>query len=145
MPRSARSASASTNPPSVRCSPFAQTRARLNGHAADLGPGVCLTPPLSYMEFLNLWKDATLTLTDSGGLQEETTALGVPCVTLRENTERPCTISEGTNLLAGTERAAILKAADQALAMKAGGRVPRLWDGKSAERIAEHLAGVFGQ
>ena len=117
-----------------------RTRARLNGHAADLGPGVCLTPPLSYMEFLNLWKDATLTLTDSGGLQEETTALGVPCVTLRENTERPITVEEGTNVLAGTDPARIAAAVSRVLRGEGKrGRRPELWDGRAAERIVEVL------
>ncbi len=69
----------------------------------DMGPRVTLVGPQSYMEFLNLWKDARMVLTDSGGMQEETTALGVPCITLRENTERPITIDEGTNVLAGTD------------------------------------------
>jgi UDP-N-acetylglucosamine 2-epimerase (non-hydrolysing) len=104
-----------------------------------------LCDPLGYLDFMRLQASARLVLTDSGGVQEETTVLGVPCVTLRENTERPCTISEGTNFLAGTERAAVMKAVEQALAMKVDGRVPRLWDGRSAERIADHLAGVLAQ
>ncbi len=123
-----------------------RTRQRLKDSGLSPDPArFTLCDPLGYLDFMKLQACARLVLTDSGGVQEETTVLGVPCVTLRENTERPCTISEGTNLLAGTEPAAILKAADQALAMKAGGRVPRMWDGKSAERIADHLAGVFGQ
>jgi UDP-N-acetylglucosamine 2-epimerase (non-hydrolysing) len=123
-----------------------RTRARLKD--AGLVPDASrwlLCEPLGYLDFMRLQASARLVLTDSGGVQEETTVLGVPCVTLRENTERPCTISEGTNLLAGTERAAIVKATEQALAMKPEGRVPRFWDGKSAERIADHLAGVFAQ
>jgi UDP-N-acetylglucosamine 2-epimerase (non-hydrolysing) len=117
-----------------------RTRARLNGHAADLGPRVCLTPPLSYMEFLNLWKDAAVTLTDSGGLQEETTALGVPCVTLRENTERPITVDQGTNVLAGTDPARIHEAVASVLRGEGKrGRRPELWDGRAAERIVEVL------
>jgi UDP-N-acetylglucosamine 2-epimerase len=68
-----------------------------------LGPNISLLPPLAYMEFLNLWKDAAVVLTDSGGIQEETTALGVPCVTLRETTERPVTVSDGTNALTGID------------------------------------------
>ena len=104
-----------------------------------------LCDPLGYFDFMRLQASARVVLTDSGGVQEETTVLGVPCVTLRENTERPCTISEGTNLLAGTERGAILKATAQALTMKPQGRVPRFWDGRSAERIRDHLAGVFAQ
>ncbi len=79
-------------------------------------------------------------LTDSGGLQEETTALGIPCLTLRENTERPITVEEGTNVLVGVDPGRIVAAAREALS-GAGktGRVPALWDGKAAERIAEVL------
>jgi len=117
-----------------------RTRARLNGHARDLGPRVCLTPPLSYMEFLHLWQDAAVALTDSGGLQEETTALGVPCVTLRENTERPITIEEGTNVLAGTDPARIRAAVSTVLRGEGKrGRRPALWDGRAAERIVDVL------
>ncbi|MFA7666139.1 MAG: UDP-N-acetylglucosamine 2-epimerase (non-hydrolyzing), partial [Burkholderiaceae bacterium] len=78
-----------------------RTRAQLEKGGHDLGPSIVLTRPLSYMDFLNLWKDARLILTDSGGLQEETTALGIHCLTLRENTERPVTVDEGTNTLVG--------------------------------------------
>ncbi len=123
-----------------------RTRQRLTD--AGLAPDASrwtLCDPQGYFDFLRLQASARLVLTDSGGVQEETTVLGVPCVTLRENTERPCTISEGTNLLAGTERGAILAASEQAMKMTASGRVPRFWDGRSAERIAEHLAGVLSQ
>lgn len=106
----------------------------------EMGPAVTILPPLAYMDFLNLWKDARVVLTDSGGLQEETTALGVPCITLRENTERPITISEGTNVLAGTDPDAIRDAAEDVLNSRTKlGRHPALWDGKSAERITEIL------
>jgi UDP-N-acetylglucosamine 2-epimerase (non-hydrolysing) len=92
-----------------------------------------------------LWKDARLVLTDSGGLQEETTALGVPCVTLRENTERPITIEEGTNVLAGTDPDAILGAAREVLEGRAKkGNRPELWDGKAAQRIVDLLVSVHG-
>jgi UDP-N-acetylglucosamine 2-epimerase (non-hydrolysing) len=93
------------------------------------------------MAFLNLWKDAAVVLTDSGGLQEETTALGVPCVTLRENTERPITIDEGTNMLAGTDPDRVVELA--LLAAAGGGkrgRRPHLWDGHAAARIVDILA-----
>jgi UDP-N-acetylglucosamine 2-epimerase (non-hydrolysing) len=93
--------------------------------------------PLGYLEFLALTSQARLVLTDSGGLQEETTALGIPCLTLRHNTERPVTIGEGTNTLVGTDPERIKTAAQEALAGRGkSGRVPELWDGKASERIA---------
>ena len=99
-----------------------------------------LIPPVGYLDFLCLLSKATLVLTDSGGIQEETTALGVPCLTLRENTERPITISEGTNQLIGTDPAKIIAAAQQILAGKCKpGRIPPFWDGHAAERIVEVL------
>jgi UDP-N-acetylglucosamine 2-epimerase (non-hydrolysing) len=97
--------------------------------------------PLSYLEMLEVLSAATFVLTDSGGIQEETTALGVPCVTLRENTERPVTINEGTNVLAGVERDAIMAALAEARRKAANGaRVPELWDGRAGERIVAALA-----
>lgn len=97
-----------------------------------------LCDPLGYLDFLGLTSQARLVLTDSGGLQEETTALGIPCLTLRENTERPITVDEGTNVLVGVDPARILGAARAALAGTGkAGRVPALWDGKASERIAE--------
>ncbi|MGD9942301.1 MAG: non-hydrolyzing UDP-N-acetylglucosamine 2-epimerase [Burkholderiaceae bacterium] len=118
-----------------------RTRGNLEKFGIDPGPRVTLTGPLSYMDFLALWKDAALILTDSGGLQEETTALGVPCLTLRENTERPVTVEEGTNVLVGCDPDRIVAAARQALSGGAkAGRRPQLWDGRAAERIAEVLA-----
>lgn len=117
-----------------------RSRASLERFAIDLGPRVILTPPLSYMEFLNLWKDAVVALTDSGGLQEETTALGVPCITLRESTERPITVDEGTNVVAGTDPDRIKEAAEKILRGEAKrGRRPHLWDGQASERIVEIL------
>jgi UDP-N-acetylglucosamine 2-epimerase (non-hydrolysing) len=102
-----------------------------------------LIPPVGYLDFLCLMSKSTLVLTDSGGIQEETTALGVPCLTLRENTERPITISEGTNLLVGTDPAKIVAAARDALAGKGKtGRIPPLWDGQAAQRIVEILLKV---
>jgi UDP-N-acetylglucosamine 2-epimerase (non-hydrolysing) len=99
-----------------------------------------LLPPQGYLEMLGLMGDARLVLTDSGGLQEETTSLGVPCLTLRENTERPITVEQGTNTMVGRDRAAILAGVDDILAGRGKhGRVPEYWDGHAAERIAADL------
>jgi UDP-N-acetylglucosamine 2-epimerase (non-hydrolysing) len=108
------------------------------------GGQILMTPPLSYLRSLGLMREAKLVITDSGGMQEETTALGVPCLTVRENTERPITISEGTNELIGTSPDALRRAVWDVL--KSGGkrgRVPEFWDGKAAERIAAHLHGFL--
>jgi len=103
-------------------------------------------PPLSFQESLFLWKDAEVVLTDSGGLQEETTALGVPCVTIRENTERPVTVEVGTNVLAGTKRESIIQAYDTSREKSASARRPALWDGRASERIWQVLcAGIERQ
>lgn len=118
-----------------------RTRNNIERHGISMGPGVELMAPLPYMAFLNLWKDAVVVLTDSGGLQEETTALGVPCVTIRENTERPVTVDEGSNVLAGTRPEAVIAAARAAiLGQSKRGRRPALWDGKASERIVSILA-----
>ncbi len=102
--------------------------------------GLKLVDPLGYLEFLGLTSQAKVVLTDSGGLQEETTALGVPCFTIRENTERPITITEGTNTLVGVDPAKIVAAVAEALAGRGkAGRTPKLWDGKASERIGEIL------
>jgi len=111
------------------------TQAGIKTHA-----NLRIIPPVGYLDFLCLLSKAAMVLTDSGGIQEETTALGVPCLTLRENTERPITISEGTNLLVGTEPEKIVAAAREVLSGKSkAGRVPALWDGHAAERIVEIL------
>jgi UDP-N-acetylglucosamine 2-epimerase (non-hydrolysing) len=99
-------------------------------------------PPMGYLEMLGLMKDARVVLTDSGGVQEETTALGVPCITLRNNTERPITVEEGTNTIAGQEPEKIFAAFEDV--MTSGGktgRIPEYWDGKAAVRIAEVVQG----
>lgn len=122
-----------------------RTRANLAKFGIDLGPGIELCGPQPYMPFLNLWKDAVVVLTDSGGLQEETTALGVPCVTIRDNTERPVTVEEGTNVLAGTDPARIVAEVAAILDGRGKrGRRPRLWDGRAAERIVAVLARELG-
>lgn len=106
---------------------------------------IAVLPPLGYHEMLGLMKDAKMVLTDSGGIQEETTALGVPCVTLRENTERPITVSEGTNTVAGTDPQRILSAVSNTLATGGKvGRIPQFWDGNTSARIATELRNWFG-
>jgi UDP-N-acetylglucosamine 2-epimerase (non-hydrolysing) len=122
-----------------------RTQGNLEKFGINLGPNITLVRPQAYMAFLNLWKDATVVLTDSGGLQEETTALGVPCITIRENTERPVTIDEGSNVLAGTDPARIVAEVRKVLRGEGKqGRRPHLWDGKAAERIVEILATELG-
>ena len=101
---------------------------------------VAILPPQGYLEMLGLMAPAALVLTDSGGLQEETTALGIPCLTMRENTERPITVEQGTNTMVGRDRNAILQGVSEILAGRGKrGRVPELWDGRAAERIANDL------
>jgi UDP-N-acetylglucosamine 2-epimerase (non-hydrolysing) len=116
-----------------------RTRKMLDGASAEV-PGLHLTDPLGYIEFLSLVADAGAVLTDSGGIQEETTYLGVPCFTLRANTERPVTIRAGTNTLLGLDPAAI-GGIPAALAERPAERPdpPPLWDGRAAERIADVL------
>jgi UDP-N-acetylglucosamine 2-epimerase (non-hydrolysing) len=102
--------------------------------------GIMLQPPLGYLDFLHLVSQAKFVLTDSGGVQEETTILGVPCLTLRENTERPVTIHEGTNILVGSCEELILTEAAKILAGQGKqGQIPTLWDGQAAVRIVEAL------
>lgn len=99
-----------------------------------------MLPPQGYLEMLGLMAGARIVLTDSGGLQDETTALGVPCLTLRENTERPITVAQGTNTMVGRDVVLIRQQVDKILAGRGkSGRVPELWDGHAAERIADHL------
>ncbi|MFN8455096.1 MAG: UDP-N-acetylglucosamine 2-epimerase (non-hydrolyzing) [Anaerolineae bacterium] len=117
-------------------------RLQESGGWAKLGnaPNLHLVEPLGYLEFLDLMMHARLMLTDSGGIQEETTILGVPCLTLRENTERPITITEGTNRLVGASPQQIIAAAREALAGdNKRGCIPELWDGHAAERIVSIL------
>ncbi len=105
-----------------------------------LEENVVLTDPIGYIDFLALTKDAELIITDSGGIQEESTYLGVQCITVRNNTERPITVEIGTNQLIGTDLSKVEKAALEVLDGKIKtGKIPELWDGKAAERIAEIL------
>jgi UDP-N-acetylglucosamine 2-epimerase (non-hydrolysing) len=112
-----------------------RSRRKIEEFGIRLSERVHLLSPLGFRESLFLWRDAEAVLTDSGGLQEETTALGVPCVTIRENTERPITVEMGTNVLAGTTKAGILHAYRRSLEKRERSKVPPLWDGKASERI----------
>jgi UDP-N-acetylglucosamine 2-epimerase (non-hydrolysing) len=108
-----------------------------------------LTDPLGYLDFVRLMKDSRFVLTDSGGIQEETTALGVPCLTMRENTERPCTVKQSTNTLVGMDKQRIARSVPNILKGKfKRGTVPALWDGRASQRIAgifrDRLAGCSG-
>jgi UDP-N-acetylglucosamine 2-epimerase (non-hydrolysing) len=115
-----------------------RTRARIP--AGFDATGFKLIEPLGYLDFLALTAAAKLVMTDSGGIQEETTALGVPCLTMRENTERPVTVEVGTNILVGTDPLKVVPAAREILAGRAKkGSLPEYWDGKAAERIADIL------
>jgi len=112
------------------------------GELVEKTKGLRLIEPLGYLDFLNLMSGARVVLTDSGGIQEETTVLGIPCVTLRENTERPITVEMGTNTIVGTDTARIVSAAQAALENPSNGNqpiIPPLWDGHTAERIMSEL------
>ena len=101
---------------------------------------IALLDPQGYLEMLGLMAEARVVLTDSGGIQEETTALAVPCLTIRDNTERPITVAQGTNTLVGRDRQRVRECVDDIL--RTGGkrgRMPELWDGRTAERIAIDL------
>ncbi|HXW68239.1 MAG TPA: UDP-N-acetylglucosamine 2-epimerase (non-hydrolyzing) [Dissulfurispiraceae bacterium] len=112
-----------------------RTKNMIENFDISFSENIVLLPPLGFRESLFLWKDAEAVLTDSGGLQEETTALGVPCVTIRENTERPVTVSLGTNILAGTKKDSILDAYRSIPDKMKKCSVPPMWDGLSAGRI----------
>ncbi|HWQ34602.1 MAG TPA: UDP-N-acetylglucosamine 2-epimerase (non-hydrolyzing) [Blastocatellia bacterium] len=118
-----------------------RTQARIREFRLSVPDGVHVLSPMGYIDFLRLWSNARLVLTDSGGLQEETTALGIPCLTLRENTERPITVEQGTNRVVGCDPARITAAAREILASGAErpARIPELWDGRAAERIISAL------
>ena len=117
-----------------------RTAKAIEQHLGGRRPSLQMTEPLGYLDFLRLLTDARMVLTDSGGIQEETTALGVPCLTLRESTERPVTVTEGTNTIVGTEPEAIEAAIEKVRkSPPPTGRQPPLWDGRAAVRIVEIL------
>ena len=117
-----------------------RTRAAIEALGTDLPAGLRLLDPLGYLDFLALVASAAGVLTDSGGIQEETTYLGIPCFTLRDNTERPVTIELGTNVLLGLAPQRIVEVPDLiAAAAIREARVPPLWDGRAAERIVDVL------
>ena len=121
-----------------------RTRNRIQAYGLEeelQAPGLTVLPPLAYLEMLGLMARARVVFTDSGGIQEETTALGVPCLTLRENTERPVTVEEGTNTVVGSNAQRIRAAFEDILSTGGKqGRVPELWDGKASQRIAKIVA-----
>ena len=114
-----------------------RTALNIQRYNINLPTTIVCTNPLPYMEFLSLWSRAVIVLTDSGGLQEESTALGIPCITLRENTERPVTVSEGTNTIAGTSAPRSISAFDKAVKREwdVNSKKPRFWDGMASARI----------
>ena len=123
-----------------------RTQARIDKFNIRLPKTITTTDPMGYREFLDLWRGAVLVLTDSGGLQEETTGLGVPCLTLRENTERPVTVSEGSNRLVGVDAAVIVREARAIInstGTRSDGAKPKYWDGKASERILSALRDVL--
>lgn len=119
-----------------------RTKANLEkyGLLAQLKEKVLLLPPIGYVDFTALQKNACMIITDSGGVQEESTWLGVPCITVRNNTERPVTVLKGTNILAGTDLSVVLSEAQKIYnGQIKNGEKPQLWDGKTAERIIKIL------
>jgi UDP-N-acetylglucosamine 2-epimerase (non-hydrolysing) len=118
-----------------------RTRARMKDHQLQFS-GLLLTGPLTYLQFLGLQRHATVVVTDSGGVQEETTYLGVPCLTVRENTDRPVTVRLGTNTVVGSDPARLSSLVSDVLSGRGKrGTIPPMWDGKAGERIAECLVG----
>ncbi|MFD4554657.1 non-hydrolyzing UDP-N-acetylglucosamine 2-epimerase [Streptomyces sp. NPDC058469] len=124
-----------------RCPLVLPVHPRAAGRLAEIGVpgGIRLVPPTGYLDFIALQDSARVVLTDSGGIQEETTALGVPCVTLRDNTERPITVEQGTNVLAGRDPARIVSTVHRVLDAPPAPRRPDLWDGRASDRIADVL------
>jgi UDP-N-acetylglucosamine 2-epimerase (non-hydrolysing) len=126
---------------SLSCPLVLPAHPRLDGqlHGAGLAAGVRIIPPLGYLDFIALEASARLVLTDSGEVQEKTTVLGIPCLTLRDGTERPVTLTEGTNRLVGRDPDRIVGAAREVMAAPPPPRRPALWDGKAGQRIAAAL------
>ncbi|MFF4689772.1 non-hydrolyzing UDP-N-acetylglucosamine 2-epimerase [Streptomyces sp. NPDC001307] len=124
-----------------RCPLVLPVHPRAAGRLTEIGVpgGIRLVPPAGYLDFIALQDSARLVLTDSGGVQEETTALGVPCVTLRDNTERPITVERGTNVLAGRDPARVVTTVNRVLDDPPAPRRPELWDGHASDRIADVL------
>ncbi len=123
-----------------------RTRSRLEEHSIRIAERIRLVEPLGYLDFLKLQSSARLVMTDSGGIQEETTVLGVPCLTLRDSTERPVTVTHGTNRLVPLVRESIVAAARRTLSQEPiKGRMPELWDGGAAERIVAILVNYAGK
>ena len=116
-----------------------RTRARLDEHRLELPPGILATPPLPYHAFVSLEADAAAVVTDSGGVQEETTALGVRCFTLRENTERPVTVTQGTNVLLGLDPVRLRELPDLLDDTPVPVEAPPLWDGHAGSRAAKAI------
>jgi UDP-N-acetylglucosamine 2-epimerase (non-hydrolysing) len=118
-----------------------RTRQKWSTKLQECNPNLRVVEPLGYIEFLALQKNARIVITDSGGIQEETTYLGIPCLTLRENTERPITLTQGTNVLIGRDWVALrahFKESLYGVSLRKGS--PQLWDGKASERIADILS-----
>jgi UDP-N-acetylglucosamine 2-epimerase (non-hydrolysing) len=120
-------------------------RKALNGRSTASMPNLKLVDPLGYLDFVKLLAHSRVVFTDSGGIQEETTVMGVPCLTLRNNTERPATVDEGTNVLVGTDPGLIVGAYRQTMAHPKTGRIPQRWDGLAAHRVLDVLEKTVAQ
>jgi len=121
------------------------TQGKMQSSSGGTNGSIRMIDPLGYLDFLCLMSHATIVITDSGGIQEETTCLGVPCVTVRENTERPVTVTCGTNVIAGTNSGNIRAAVKDQISGRKPGRVPEKWDGKAAGRIVQAIVNEFGR
>ena len=124
--------------------PRTRNKIREVGLSTERNPDLLFTKPLGYLEFLTLQKNATLVITDSGGIQEETTYTGVPCLTVRENTERPITITVGSNILVGQDMTRLKTEAYRIVdGTFKDSAIPPLWDGKASERLAAWLDNLY--